>query len=323
MNNTELIKLAGDVLRTEAASLSNIIPFIDEQFAELAIRLSETKKLIVSGVGKSGIIGRKIASTFASLGVPSFFMHPGDAMHGDLGMVQEGDICILLSKSGSTDEIVELLPYLKRRKVIIASITGKKDSYLGRNSDFVINSFVEAEGCPINTAPMASALVTLGIGDALAACVIKIRGITIDEFARQHPMGQIGRNATLQVADVMHKNTSIPKISSKSSFKEALICMTEKSLGCVCIVNENDYLEGLITDGDVRRVLQTDSDLSKLMCSDVMTSRPIVIEENIQLGEALSIMENRDKQIGVLPVVNRENCLVGVIRLHDIIQSGL
>ena len=323
MNHKELLNIAREVLETESESVTNVIKYLDENFSEVAHKISETNKLIVSGVGKSGIIGRKIASTFASIGVPSFFMHPDDAMHGDLGMVQSGDICILLSKSGVTEELVELLPYLKSRGAVIVSITGNKDSYLCNNSDYFINSYVSQEGCPINTVPMASALVTLAIGDALAACVMKLKNVTIEEFAKQHPLGQIGRNITLTVNDIMHANDRIPVVNDDATFMQAIIEITNKSLGCVCIVDNNKHLSGIITDGDVRRVLQTDIDIRLLKANQVMTRKPITIKDGTYLGEALSIMENRERQINVLPVLNEDNKLVGVVRIHDIVKSGI
>ena len=190
MTNKEILEFAKNVLSVEREALKLVSDNLSENFADVVKQIASAKKIIVSGVGKSGIIAHKIASTFASIGVPSYFMHPGDAMHGDLGMVESGDVCLLLSKSGSTKEILEMFPYLRSRGATIAAITGNEKSYLAENSDYCINAYVEEEGCPLNTAPMASALVSLALGDALAASVMKLRNITARDFSRQHPLGQ-------------------------------------------------------------------------------------------------------------------------------------
>ncbi len=323
MNDKQILELADEVLLVERNSLDLIRSNLNADFPKIVRKISETKKLIVSGVGKSGIIGRKIAATFSSIGIPSYFMHPGDAMHGDLGMVESGDVCLLLSKSGSTKELVEMLPYLKQRGALLVSITGNTKSFLSENSDYFINSYVEEEGCPLNTAPMASALVALAIGDALAASVIKLKKITVRDFSRQHPMGQLGRNLILTVKDVMHSGKSFPVVAETASFKEAVIEITNKTLGCVCIVNDTGKLSGIITDGDVRRALQRHDEINGLTASDLMTKNPVTVSSDKLLGEALSIMENRKTQINVLPVVDSSNIPLGVIRLHDIVKSSI
>lgn len=323
MTPNELLLTAQGVLETEINALKMVLKNLDESIAEVVHKIKQANKLVVSGVGKSGIIGRKIAGTFASIGVPSFFMHPDDALHGDLGMVGKGDVCLLLSKSGTTQELVEMLPYLKNRGAIIVAITGNKQSYLGQNSEYTINSYVEHEGCPLNTAPMASALAALAIGDALAACYMTLTNLTIEQFSRQHPLGQIGRNLTLTVEDIMHKGRHLPLVQIGSSFKEAVIEITDKGLGCVCIITGNEQLEGIITDGDVRRVLQQTDRLNEIKAEDIMTKKFVSVHKDILLGEALAIMENRDHQINVLPVIDEKNKLIGLIRLHDIVRSRI
>lgn len=323
MNDKQILELVDEVLLVERNSLDLIRSNLNADFPKIVREISETKKLIVSGVGKSGIIGRKIAATFSSIGIPSYFMHPSDAMHGDLGMVESGDVCLLLSKSGSSKELVEMLPYLKQRGALLVSITGNTKSFLSENSDYFINSYVEEEGCPLNTAPMASALVALAIGDALVASVIKLKKITVRDFSRQHPMGQLGRNLILTVKDVMHSGKSFPVVAETASFKEAVIEITDKTLGCVCIVNDTGKLSGIITDGDVRRALQRYDEINGLTASDLMTKNPVTVSSDKLLGEALSIMENRKTQINVLPVVDSSNIPLGVIRLHDIVKSSI
>jgi arabinose-5-phosphate isomerase len=323
MTNKEILEFAKNVLSVEREALKLVSDNLSENFADVVKQIASAKKLIVSGVGKSGIIAHKIASTFASIGVPSYFMHPGDAMHGDLGMVESGDVCLLLSKSGSTKEILEMFPYLRSRGATIVAITGNEKSYLAENSDYCINAYVEEEGCPLNTAPMASALVSLALGDALAASVMKLRNITARDFSRQHPLGQIGRNLILTVNDVMHTGNRLPVVRQDATFKEAVIEITDKTLGCVCIVDDDFKLSGIITDGDVRRALHRYDEINGLTAMDIMTPKPITVAPDKLLGEALAIMENRKTQINVLPVLNQEGLLIGVIRLHDIVKSGI
>lgn len=318
-----IIEEAGKVFDTEIEALTLAKTFLNVEFEEAVNILTTANKVIVSGVGKSGIIARKIAATFSSIGLPSFFMHPADALHGDIGIVTVGDVIILLSKSGATEEIVKMLPYLKNRGAKVISITSNMNSYLAINSDFRLNSFVVAEACPINTAPMASALVTLALGDALAACLILTRKVTLEKFSRQHPLGQIGRNILLKVSNVMHNGEHLPVITPDKSFKEALIVISQKALGAVCVVDSDTTLLGIITDGDVRRVLQNNEEINELKVTEIMTKNPIVIKPESMLGEALGIMENRHSQISVLPVTDDSNKLVGLIRLHDIIRSGI
>ena len=317
-----ILKEAKKVIDIEIESLTLIKSNLNGDFVKAVKLLSESNKIIVSGVGKSGIIARKIAATFASIGIPSFFMHPGDSLHGDIGMVSKGDTIILLSKSGSTEELITMMPYLKNRGANTIAITGNLNSYLAISSDLRINAYIENEACPLNIAPMSSALVSLAIGDALAACVMSRKEVTVEEFSRQHPLGQIGRNITLHVKDVMHTGNTLPLIDKYSSFREALLEMTKKSLGCVCIV-ENSKLMGIITDGDVRRTLQKNDEIKDLKAVDLMTSHPVTTNGEMLLGEALSIMESRESQISVLPVIDGNNNLCGVIRLHDIVMSGI
>jgi arabinose-5-phosphate isomerase len=323
MNDDQVLIEAKKLLNVEIESLNLIKNNLNSDFPEIVRLLASNNKLIVSGVGKSGLIGRKIAATFASIGKPSFFMHPVDAMHGDLGMIEKGDVVILLSKSGSTQEIIEMMPYVKGRGALTIAITGNTDSFLAHNADYTINAYVEQEGCPLNTAPMSSALVALAIGDALATCVMILNDITIQDFSKQHPLGQIGRNITLEVKEVMHTYEQLPLVNETSSFREAIIETTNKSLGCVCIVNANNELKGIITDGDVRRVLQKIDDIRGVLASEVMTTNPITATPDMLLGDALGLMENRKSQISVLPVVDTNNKVIGVIRIHDIVKSGI
>lgn len=323
ISQEDIINEAKRVVREEIKSLEKIHDNISESFAEAAILISKAEKIIVSGVGKSGIIGRKIAATFASLGIPSIFMHPVDALHGDIGIVSKNDVAILLSKSGTTEELLEIVPFLKSRSAKIISIVGNVKSFLAYYSDIVLDSTVDKEACPLNIVPTSSTIASLAIGDALAAVVIKLNKINIEDFSRQHPLGQIGRNITLQVKDVMHSNSALPFIYSGSFFKDALIEITNKRLGCVCIVDKDKKLKGIITDGDVRRTLQKYDDIRGLKVEKVMTHKPIMIQAEAYLGEALSLMSNRESQISVMPVTTDKHICIGVIRLHDIVRSNI
>lgn len=319
----DLIFEAKRVLQEEINSLNSAKNRLSENFAVAVEMITKSNKVIVSGVGKSGIIARKIASTFSSIGVSSVFFHPVDALHGDLGMVQEGDVAILLSKSGSTQEIVNLVPYLKMRKAYIIAIVGNMQSFLSHNADIALDASVEQEACPFNLAPTSSAIVALALGDALAIACMKLKKVTIEDFSRLHPLGQIGRNITLQVSDVMYKNDFLPYIFPNATFRNAIIEITNKKLGCVCVVDNDFYLIGIITDGDVRRTLQKYEDIRGLKAKDVMTPKPITILQDAYLSEALSLMEQRESQISVLPVVDSDLRCIGVIRVHDIIKSGM
>ncbi|MCX7880807.1 MAG: KpsF/GutQ family sugar-phosphate isomerase [Ignavibacteria bacterium] len=323
MEKSQIIAIAKETLQIEIESLAQVQNSLDESFVQAIELILSAKKIVVSGIGKSAIVGRKIASTLLSIGFPSVFMHSVDALHGDIGIVGEGDLVILLSKSGSTDEIIQLVPYLKNRGAKIVSIVGEENSYLSRESDVAILAKITREACPLNIVPTSSAIVSLAIGDALAVCLMKIKGITIEDFARQHPLGQIGRNIILRVADVMHKGNNLPLIGENGNFRDAVIEITNKKLGCVCVVDSENVLKGIITDGDVRRTLQKYSEINGLRVSDVMTRNPVKVSPFALLGEALSLMERRESQINVLPVVDENNRCIGVIRLHDIVRSTI
>lgn len=323
MDKNQIIAFAKETLQIEINSLQKLKDSLDENFFRAVELILSARKIIVSGIGKSGIIGRKIAGTFLSIGLPSVFMHSVDALHGDIGIVSEGDLAILLSKSGSTEELVQLVPFLKNRGAKIISIVGNEHSFLAKQSDVTIFAQVEREACPLNIVPTSSAMVALAVGDALAACIMKIKNLTVEDFARQHPLGQLGRNLILRVEDVMHKGENLPLIAPNSTFRQAVIEITNKKLGCVCVVENSNKLVGIITDGDVRRTLQRFENIDSLKVRDVMTKNPVKIHYSALLGEALSLMEQRESQINVLPVVDENETCIGVIRLHDIVRSSI
>ena len=297
---------------------------LSEDFAKAVRLIDEAKKVFVLGVGKSGFIARKIAGTLSSVGLPAFFMHPVEALHGDIGAAKEGDVAILLSKSGSTEEIVRILPFLKAKGLKVISIVGNTRSFLAVHSDAVLNGFVKRESCPLNIAPTTSSLVALALGDALAIAIMKARNFTIEDFARNHPLGQIGKNIALRVKHLAHKGDALPTVEAEESFKNAIIEITRKGLGCVCVVDgSTGKLKGIITDGDVRRTFQKTENIAGLKAKDVMTANPVSIGPEAFLGEALTLMENRPSQISVLPVVEKNGECVGVIRLHDIARNSI
>lgn len=323
MNNSDIILEGKRVITEESKAIEHLINTLDEKFAFAVKYMCNANKIIVSGVGKSGLIGQKIAATLSSYGLSSIFLHPVDALHGDIGVAQKGDVAILLSKSGTTSELMRMLPFLKSRIDKIISIVGNSESPLADESDIVLNGFVEHEACTFNLAPTNSSTAALVVGDALALAAMKYKNVTLEDFSKLHPLGQIGRNITLQVRDIMHKGDKLPLININSSFKEALIIMSDKKLGCVCVSDDKNILKGILTDGDVRRVLQTRDEIKDTQISDVMTANPVTVFDNLYLGEALSVMENRESQINVLPVIDNRRKIIGVIRIHDIIRSGL
>ncbi len=318
--STTILKLGREVLAAESKALAVTSNELGADFTIAVEYLMSARKVIIAGIGKSGIIARKIAATFSSVGTPAIFLHPVEALHGDIGILGSNDVCILLSKSGNTSEILQLIPYIKQKNVTIISIVGTMNSAVARLSDVALSASIEKEACPLNLAPTASTAVMMGLGDALALCVMKLKNFTAVDFAGNHPAGQLGRNLNYRVRDVMHKGDEIPAVSVKATFREALIESSAKVLGCVCVI-EKKHLLGIITDGDIRRILQQYEDIRSLTVDQVMKTNPQTIHENSLLGEAVALMEHRERQISVLPVVNSMQECVGVLRIHDILRS--
>jgi arabinose-5-phosphate isomerase len=284
-------------------------------------------KVVVLGVGKSGIIAQKIAATMTSSGTAAVHLHPSDALHGGLGIVTADDVVIMLSNSGETDELLELLPYLKRRDVPLVAIVGNVKSSIAQRADAVIDASVDQEACPLNLAPTASTTVALAIGDALAMTLMRAKGLTEDDFAFNHPGGQLGKRLTLRVVDLMHGGSHNPTIGTDSAWMEIISAITHYGLGAVNVVDGNGRLAGIITDGDLRRSLQrissTDLAFANIKCDDLMTRDPVIAKPDMLAFDALRLMEDRPSQISVLPVVDADEKCVGLIRLHDIVRSGL
>lgn len=312
-----------EIFKIEIESLILAQSKIGVHYFKAAKMISEANKVILSGIGKSGLIAKKIAATLSSYNISAAFLHPVEALHGDIGIIQPKDVVILLSKSGSTEEITRLVPFIKSRAAQIISIVSNTNSYLAYNSDVVLEAAITREACPFNIAPTSSTTSTIVIGDAISIVSALLKNFKLEDFSKTHPLGTIGKQINLQVKDIMHKGNNLPVLFESSTFKDAIIKISEKGLGCAVIINEEYELKGLITDGDVRRALQKYNEINNLTTHDIMTKNPISINENEYLDVALALMESRESQISLLVVVDESNKVVGVIRLHDIIRSGL
>ncbi|HKV32732.1 MAG TPA: KpsF/GutQ family sugar-phosphate isomerase [Pyrinomonadaceae bacterium] len=326
MTKTHLSEVQ-NLLRIESDAIAQTATRLDPSAVERVVDLlaSCQGKVVILGVGKSGIIGQKIAATMTSAGTAALYLHPSDALHGGLGIVQPNDVVIVLSNSGETDEIVAMLPYLKNRQVAIVAIVGNLNSTLARRVDVVLDASVDKEACPLNLAPTTSTTVALAIGDALAMTVMKVKGLTSDDFAVNHPAGRLGKRLTLRVGDLMHRDGENPTIAVGSSWVEVVRAISKGGLGAVCVVDEAGRLAGIITDGDLRRAIEQTSHetLAKLTCDEFMTRKPTVATAELLAYDALQLMEDRPSQISVLPVVDQDQKCVGLIRVHDIVRSGL
>lgn len=323
MENNDIIMYAKEVIQTELLAIKRVSERLDSNLERAVTLLLKAEKVIISGIGKSGLIARKIAATLTSTGTPALFLHPVEGLHGDIGIISENDVAVLLSKSGSTEELLRIIPYLRQRKTPIISIVGNIDSPIATLSDIVLDGSVDKEACPLNLAPTASTIAALALGDALAMVLMRLKKINNQDFAFLHPLGQLGKNLTIKVNDIMHTGSSLPLVRPTDNFRNALIESTSKSLGCVCVVDNENNLLGIITDGDVRRILQENDDIRTLTIGDVMVRNPITVSRDALLGEALSMMENRPNQISILPVVDEMNTCIGIIRIHDILRTGL
>lgn len=312
----DIKKLAQEVFEIESKEIANLSKRLTDDF-EKAIHaiLQSSGKLIVSGMGKSGIIGKKIAATLASTGTPSFYLHPGEAYHGDLGMIEENDIVLLISNSGETDEVLKLIPFLKHQKNCTISMSGNDDSTLAKNTNYHLNIAVDKEACPLFLAPTSSTTATLVMGDALAVTLMKLRDFKEENFAKFHPGGSLGRRLLTTVRDVMKKK-NLPIISSQATIKEVIQRISEGKLGLVVIIDNNKIM-GIITDGDIRRTMESrEKDFFNLKAEDLMSNHPKLIYESDKLISASNIMSQH--KINSLLVVNESNDLVGVVQVYDL-----
>jgi arabinose-5-phosphate isomerase len=313
-----------ELLRLEASAIERSSAQVDASAIESAVRLLRdcVGKVIVLGIGKSGVIAQKIAQTLTSTGTAAVFVHPSDALHGSLGMISKGDVAVAISNSGETDEIVLLLPALHKRAVPLIAIVGDLESTLARRANAALDASVDREACPLDLAPTASTTVALAIGDALAMTVMEEKGLTADDFAANHPAGRLGKRLTITVADLMHDS---PNIAADADWLQVVGAISRFALGAVNVVDDDGVLVGIVTDGDLRRTIERTraGQLEGLCAKDMMTHRPITVASGLLAYEALQLMENRPSQISVLPVVDQEGRANGLIRLHDIVRSGL
>ncbi len=310
-----------NVLRIEREGLEQLDQYINDDFSRAcALIIACRGKVVVMGMGKSGHIGAKMAATFASTGTPAFFVHPGEASHGDLGMVSTNDVVIAISNSGESSEILALIPVLKRQKVQLICITGRPESAMARASDVHLCVKVPQEACPLGLAPTSSTTATLVMGDALAVALLEARGFTQEDFALSHPGGALGRKLLLHVSDVMHSGDEIPHVSRDASMRDALLEITRKNLGLTVIVDDLMKIEGIFTDGDLRRVFDMGIDFQKASIQDVMTRGGIRVRPNMLAVDALNLMQN--KNITALLVADDDR-LLGVIHMHDMLRAGV
>jgi len=314
-----IVGLAKETIEIESLAISQLAGFIDETFAE-AVELihNSSGRVIITGIGKSAIIATKIVATLNSTGTPSVFMHAADAIHGDLGLILTDDIVICISKSGNTPEIKVLIPFLKNAGNTLIAITGNQKSVLAEQADFVFNSYVEKEACPINLAPTTSTTAQLVIGDALAVCLLELRDFTKDDFAKYHPGGALGKRLFLKVRDLLVHN-EIPKVDPDASVKKVIIEISEKRKGATA-VSVNNKIVGIITDGDLRRMLSETEDLSQLKAEDIMSKNPVSIAIDAMAIDAMELMETH--KISQLLVTEQGN-YAGVIHIHDLIKEGI
>lgn len=324
-DEAHVIERALSFLEIEARAIQELAHKIDGTFVLACQKILACEgQVIVSGMGKSGHIGRKIAATLSSTGTPAIYLHPGEASHGDLGVITRKDMVLLLSHSGETDEILLILPLIKRLGVPIVALTGNPNSTLAKYSDIHLDGSIRKEACPLGLAPTASTTAALAMGDALALCVLEMRGFTVDDFAKSHPRGRLGKRLLLKVEDVMLKNDAIPRVASNAKLTDAVLEMTQKSLGFTTIVDPSDpdYILGIFTDGDLRRAIERELDLHNTLISSVMTKTYKSILHDTLAHEAIHIMETTPKSF-VLPVLNHEQKLVGALSMHHLLNAGV
>lgn len=318
----KIIALGKAVIETEAKALLSLNNRINSYFYEACeLILSCKGRVIVTGMGKSGHIGGKIAATFASTGTPSFFVHPGEAGHGDLGMITEMDIIVALSNSGETEEIITLVPVIKRLGVKLIVFSGNTTSTLGKSADIFIDTCVEKEACPLGLAPTTSTTVTLAMGDAMAVALLEARGFSKEDFALSHPGGVIGRKLLLRVFDIMHTEDEIPVVTETTLLSEALIEMSKKGLGVTVVANQNKQVLGIFTDGDIRRMLDANVDIKTEMVAEHMTRDCKTTGINSLAAEALKMMN--DYKINALPVIDDHGALAGILNMHDLLKANV
>jgi len=322
LTDKEILEKGKQVIKIESEAVSHLYELLDEEFVNAANTILNSKgRVIITGLGKSGLIARKIVATLNSTGTPAIHLHPTDALHGDLGMVRSEDVVIMISKSGNTEELYNLMLMLKRLNVTLIGMLGKRDSKIGRGCDIFLNVNVKEEACPYDLAPTSSSTAALVMGDALAITLLEMRGFTTEDFAFLHPGGSLGKRLSLKIDEIMYKDSQVPKVGKEASLKDAIIEMTSKRLGTTTVVDDSGTLVGILTDGDLRRLLEKHSDIKDLIAEDVMTKNPKTIKAEFLASFALQQMENF--KITSLVVTDDENKPIGIVHLHDLIEIGL
>ncbi len=322
VDSVQFIESAKRAIEIERDAISLLIGRIDQQFAKACHILLDCKgRVVVTGMGKSGHIGKKIAATLASTGTPSFFVHPGEASHGDLGMITSNDVVIAISNSGNTAEVVTILPLIKRMEAPLISMTGSATSALAKEASVNLDVSVELEACPLGLAPTSSTTATLVMGDALAIALLEARGFSAEDFAFSHPGGSLGRRLLLKVADIMHTGDRIPSVNHNMLLSDALMEISRKGLGMTAVTDDQGKLCGLFTDGDLRRTLDKGVDIHKTRIDEVMTANCRTIHADILAAEALAIMD--ESKINGLIVTDREQNVVGALNMHDLLRAGV
>jgi len=310
------------VIQTEAKSISDLVPRIDKQFVKACqLMLACKGRIVVTGMGKSGHIANKIAATLASTGTPAFFMHPGEASHGDLGMITPHDVVVALSNSGSTEEILSIVPLIKRLGVPLISMTGTPQSELAQESDIHLDVSVEKEACPLGLAPTASTTASLAMGDALAVALLDRRGFTEQDFAKSHPGGRLGRRLLLHIQDIMQTGDDIPVVPADATLSQTVLEMSRVGIGMTAITNSANEVLGIFTDGDLRRVIDDKLDLHESLIGDLMTRNCTTVKANVLAAEGLEIMQR--KRISALLVTDEDNQLVGALNMHSLLRAGV
>lgn len=315
----EIKELAIETLKNEAESISKLSHYVDNDFCEIVKRIYESDgRVVITGIGKSAIIAQKIVATLNSTGTPAIFMHAADAIHGDLGNIQESDVVLCISNSGNTPEIKVLVPLIKNFGNLLIGMTGNDDSYLALQSDHVLHTKIDREACPINLAPTSSTIAQMAIGDALSVCLLEYRGFTSKDFAKYHPGGALGKRLYLRVKEI-YPNNALPKVQSNASLKDVILEISSKRLGATAVL-DNEKLIGVITDGDLRRMLESGGDFDTLTAKEIMTKDPETIDHSELAANALGVMEK--KNITQL-LVTKDSEYVGVIHLHDLLKEGI
>ena len=320
MSNKKIIQTALQTIQLQADAISKLKGFINADFERALEAIAASNgRLVISGIGKSAIIAKKIVATFNSTGTPAVFMHAADAIHGDLGIVQPEDIIILISKSGDSPEIKALVPLIKNFGNVLIGMVGNLDSFLASQSEIILNTTVAQEACPNNLAPTTSTTAQMVMGDALAICLMEMKGFTSVDFAKFHPGGALGKRLFLKVSELAAQN-EMPMVTAETSIREVIVEMTNKRLGVTAVVNSNKEVEGIITDGDLRRMLEKMESFETLQAKDIMSKDPLTVEENLLAAAALEIMKS--KNISQL-IVAKGNIYTGVIHIHDILKEGI